>query len=591
MKRVLALVLAVVMLVFSLASCSSLSGDDKGAVITMYLADEIYDFDPMSGYTDSATAKLISLVFEGLTRLDDAGNWEKAMMKSYKVIKPEAEGDNYKIQITLRDSKWSDGRTVQANDFVYAWKRILEPTNKCEAASMLFDVKNARDIKMGDATVDDLGVYAVETYVLEIEFEKEVDPDEFFRTCASVALVPLREDKVGNDDTWAKRASTMVTNGPFDVRKIDYGKLLRLERSSYYYRDTESNQALDKYVTPYRLEIMYSYGDTEKQLDAFNNKDIFYLGEIPLSQRADYEKKAEISDIPVTYTYFFNTNNKLFEDADVRRALSMALDREQIAEILTYASPATGLIPTGVFNYKNKGDFRTTADKNGALISSSADVDGAKSLLKSAGVTSGSFTITIRDNEVDKAVADYVSGVWNDLGFRVKVNAVDAEFVSSNVANQSATYNDTFQQAYNEGDFDVIAVDYQMLTSGAFQALASFATEFSGNGVDMDSDDYDAIPHVTGYSDSDYDELIESAYNESDLAKRAEILHQAEEKLMNDMPVAPLAFMQDAYLINSSVLKKVGSTYFGRDFRKMKMNDFMKYKESIEALQQDDAEG
>ena len=60
---------------------------------------------------------------------------------------------------------------------------------------------------------------------------------------------------------------------------------------------------------------------------------------------------------------------------------------------------------------------------------------------------------------------------------------------------------------------------------------------------------------------------------------------------MNDMPVAPLAFMQDANLINSSVLKKVGSTYFGRDFRKMKMNDFMKYKESIEALQQDDAEG
>ena len=99
----------------------------------------------------------------------------------------------------------------------------------------------------------------------------------------------------------------------------------------------------------------------------------------------------------------------------------------------------------------------------------------------------------------------------------------------------------------------MIAVDYQMLTSGAFQALASFATEFSGNGVDMDSDDYDAIPHVTGYTDSDYDELIESAYNESDLAKRAEILHQAEEKLMNGEYVLP-----DEYYFKGTVDFRTG---------------------------------
>ena len=210
MKRVLSFVLAAVMVVCAFSSCSTLEKGDKGAIITMYLADEIYNYDPILAYTDAASAKIISLIYEGLTRLDEKGNWEKAMMDSYKVIEPDDEDDGYRIQINLRESKWSDGQTVQANDFVYAWKRILEPTNACEASSLLYDLKNAREIKMGDATVDDLGVYAVETYVLEVEFaSKDVDLDAFFRSCASVALVPVRRDKVGSSDKWAKRSSSM----------------------------------------------------------------------------------------------------------------------------------------------------------------------------------------------------------------------------------------------------------------------------------------------------------------------------------------------------------------------------------------------
>ena len=270
MKKLLCLILAAIVVCTSFAACSTLEKGDKGAIITMYLADEIYDYDPAVGFTDTATAKFLSLMFEGLTTLDEDGDWQKAMMKSYKYLEPEFEGDTYKLEITLRETKWSDGRTVQANDFVYAWKRIMEPTFKCEAASMLYDLKNAREVKMGDASVDDLGVYAIDTYVLQVEFAKDVDLDEFFKTCASLALVPLREDSVSSNKDWAKRASSMVTNGPFDPRKIDFGKQLTLERSAYYYRDTESSQALDKYVIPYRLRVLFSNGDEAKQLEKFN---------------------------------------------------------------------------------------------------------------------------------------------------------------------------------------------------------------------------------------------------------------------------------------------------------------------------------
>lgn len=579
MKKVICIVLAAVCVIGMLSACSTLKKDDKGAIVTMYLANQIYNFDPIVGYNDTATAKILSLAFEGLTVLDEDGDWHKGMMKSYKYLEPDEKEDTYRLEINLRSTKWSDGRTVQANDFVYAWKRIVEATNKCDAACLLYDVKNARDIKMGNATVDDLGIYSVESYVLKIEFEHDINVDEFFKTCASVALVPLREDKIGNDDTWAKRASTMVTNGPFDIRNVSYGDKLVLERSSYYKRDTDSNQALDKYVIPYRLVIKYSYGDNTAQADAFDAGNIFYLGEIALSARDFYKKRAEIVDTPITASLYFNTANRLFEKAEVRRALSLALDRQAIADTLVYAKPATGLVPGGVDDANAKGDFRKTG---GDLLATSADVDEAKSLLKSAGVTSGSFSIKVRDNEADVAFAEAVAEAWKSLGFSVKVEKMGTKKVSSENTNQSVIYRDLYQEALDEGDFDVIALDYNMLAPNAFAALAPFATEFSGNGVDMSNDNYDPFPHVTGYSDSDYDDIIDKASKTSDSKERAQLLHDAEEKLMEDMPIVPVLFLQDAY-VTSKVISGVKNTYWGRDFDNLKMKNYMKYKESIQA--------
>lgn len=579
MKKVICLVLAAVCVLGMLTACSTLEKDDKGAVVTMYLANQIYNFDPIVGYNDTATAKILSLAFEGLTTLDEDGDWHYGMMKSYEYLEPDDKEDTYRLEIKLRSSKWSDGRTVQANDFVYAWKRIVEATNKCEAACLLYDVKNAYDIKMGDSTVDDLGVYAVETYLLKVEFEHDINVDEFFKTCASVALVPLREDKIGNDGNWAKRASTMVTNGPFDIRNITYGEKLVLERSSYYRRDTDSNQALDKYVIPYRLIIRYYYGDNEAQADAFDAGNIFYLGEIALSAREFYKKSAEVVDMPITASLYFNTENKLFKDADVRRALSLALDREAIAETLVFAKPATGFIPGGVDDANAKGDFRK---EGGELIATTADIDEAKSLLKSAGVSGGSFSIKVRDNEADVAFAEAVAEAWKTLGFNVKVEKMGTKKIVSENTNQSVIYRDLYQEALDEGDFDVIALDYNMLAPNAFAALAPFATEYSGNGVDMDSENYDAIGHITGYQSDDYDALIAEASAAEDSAERTKLLHQAEEMLLEDMPVVPVLFLQDAYVTGKAV-SGIDNTYWGRNFNKMKMKNYMEYKESIQA--------
>ena len=117
-----------------------------------------------------------------------------------------------------------------------------------------------------------------------------------------------------------------------------------------------------------------------------------------------------------------------------------------------------------------------------------------------------------------------------------------------------------------------------MLSSDAFSALAQFADEFSGRGVDMTpGGGYEIYRHVTGYSDSDYNDLIDRIDNETNKAARAELLHEAESILMNDMPVMPLVQLQSA-AVSDSNLKGVKLTRYGyADFIKADLKNIEKY--------------
>lgn len=560
MKKLISALLMAAMLVTLLAGCSSLKEDEKGATVNVYLGSEIIDFDPQLAYLDDSAVKILGLVYEGLTRIGDNGKVEKALMKSYKIFENE-EDNEYKMQITIKNTKWSDGRVVSADDVVYSWKRILDPEFSSAAASLLFDIKNARDVKMGDNSIDDLGVAAVDDKIIEIQFEGKIDYDQFLENLASVALVPLREDVVARYEkegtSFGVKVSTMCSNGPFAVKGLEKGNLLMLERNVYYYRNTEKDDALDKYVLPYRLVINFK-SDVEENTVAFENGEIFYNSEIALSKRADYVKKANVSDLLSTHSYMFNTENSLFKNADVRRGLSMALDRNAIAEIAVFADAATGLVPPAVYDKKVGDSFR----KNGGdIISASADAAGAKALIKKA---SGKFTITCLKNDLEIAIAEYCKEAWEALGYKVTVKSLKTK---------------DYIEAYTTGDYDVISLDYQCLSTDSFGALSVFAPLFSGMGIDIQNDNYDPVPYIPGYDNSKYNELIEAAFAEKDRAARSAILHEAEALLMEDMPIMPLIFNKDAYVYNSKVLSGIGNYYYGyRDFTDLKMKNWRDYQ-------------
>ncbi len=595
MKRALSLILCAVMLLTALCGCTTLEKDesgeyDKGAIIPMYLGTQMYNFDPAVAYLNDSNVKILSLLYIGLTDIDEDGKLQMSLIDSYEIIDGNRYGE-YKMQITLKDTKWSDGTAVTAKDVVYAWKRILDVDFDSEAAALLYDIKNARAVKAGDMTIDDLGLTAPETLVVEIEFERSIDYEQFLRNLASPALVPLREDIVSKSTDWAKKPSTMVTSGPFTVKAVTYGGVLRLERSNYYFLDKEKNEYADKYVIPYRIETDYSQ-NLSAQLSKFSGSYLFYLNELPLDQRKTYKEQYSenitTADLMSTHCYYFNLNNELFQDARVRKALSLVIDREYVAnEIVVFAKAATGFIPYGVTNGKAGTSWR---DSGEALIATTANLDAAKALLKEAGVSGGDIKINYyADDDVSGAIASYIAGVWGQLGFNVKTVASKATVNSED----STLYTDVFNSLYDVSraealNWDVLAVDYQALSEEAFSALAPFALEFSGNGINLssDSNDYSFVGHVTGYNSEAYNEIIERAYAETDLTKRAEILREAEALLMDDMPVIPIVFNQNAYITNSKVVEGFKLDYYGTSiFDRVKMSDYMAWKPLFDTTQ------
>ena len=226
----------------------------------------------------------------------------------------------------------------------------------------------------------------------------------------------------------------------------------------------------------------------------------------------------------------------------------------------------------------------------------------AKSLLSSAGVSGGSFTITVRSgDETGAAVAEYCKDAWENLGFSVSIRALGTYSYQENYYDGVV---EVFNECYKAGGkdftidlegktqytgvagevikgFDVIAADLYQNSTDAFSTLAPFSKYFSGGYIDLSvvQGDYEPVLPITGYDSAAYNAAIDAAFNTVDPAVRAEKLHEAETILMTDLPVMPLITYQTS-VMKISNLKNI-SYGFGAcpDFLDLKYSD---YKERTE---------
>ncbi|MBE6700286.1 MAG: peptide ABC transporter substrate-binding protein [Ruminococcaceae bacterium] len=559
MKKIVSIIIVCLTLVATLSGCAA-DKDDTGAIIPVFITEEISNYDPVPMMYDADVFKNTTLLYEGLTVLKENGKIEKGMASDWYTKIDEEKGE-YWLFFELKETSWDDQKYVQADDFVYAWRRILSPETSSPAACLLYGIKNAKAYKAGDVTADDLGVYAESDSLLKIEFEGPFNLDLFLEAVSSPALVASREDNVaGNEDSWAASLDDFSANSAFTLKNFDPTKSVTFQRNAVYNREKSSDSAVYKVVKPYKLTIDFTF-TTAEQMERFENGEIYYISAFEKETYAANEKKMETSDLLSVYSYFFNTTKAPFDNSLVRQALSLALDREKIAEISGLGvKPATGLVTYGVNDKKAGKEFRKVG---GDLISVSANLKEAKTLIKKAGITPSDYTIniyTLRDT-ADVEIAKYTKEVWEGLGFKVTLSSGAGK---------------AYTNKLYKGDFDVIGIDYQGLAPDAFAFLAPFAKEFSGEAIDITGEERTAT-HVTGFDNEKYNKLIEKISVTTDRKERTALLHDAEEMLLELSPVAPLHFNVNSYLKSKKLSKLDTSGYGYTIFKNAKLKN---YKES-----------
>lgn len=586
MKRILAALVCVIMVCSTFVGCSARDPKDLGPIFDAYLGCEPYVLDPQIDHTDDDAIQIMSWLFEGLTNVNAKGKVEYALLDEYTYTKDSLK-EEYKLTMKIKETSWSDSRGVTADDFIFSWKRILSPDFSSSAASLLFDIKNAIDAKHGEKSIDDVGIAAVDTRTIEVTFDHDIDVDHFLRKCASIALVPLREDVVGKSaESWSKRSTSIVSCGPYAVKTLDYEKaVMRLDRNAYYL--LEKDDDVLEYVTPYQIHITFLKDDAQKldssnkapeslaaQLEAYLANKIEMISDLPLADRASYKDKGTLTDNATTLSISLNCNSEKLSDAKVRQALSLALDRNQIASEIVYAKAASGLINNTCFDGSTNKTFR---EVGGSLISADKNESAAKALLSEAGVSSLKITLTYRQTEADAKVAEIIKAQWAAIGVTVELEPVLAKSykeIDKSSEMEYSYYDDIITSRYNDGDYEAILIDYNMISVDPFAALAQFAKEFSGNACDM-KNDFAIIGNRTGFNNEAYNTLIKNACDATDMAARASLLHDAEKMLLEQMPIIPVVFNQN-FMMHSDAISGLKTKYDGCfDLKKVELDDYL----------------
>ena len=379
--------------------------------ITRQLPAEIESLDP--AHIESWAGNTVGLdLFEGLTRIDATGAIVPGVAQSWTRTGPDT------WRFTLRgDARWSDGRPVTADDFVYAWRRVVDPKTGSKYTVLVEFVKNGKAIVSGKAPPDQLGVTAVDARTLEVRTET---PAAFFpELAAMVSMAPVPRHIVQRaPDGWTK-PDTFVGNGAFLLADWQPNNRVVLLKNGRYWNAASVPLAKVKYVP---IE------DDGTALHMYQAGQIDYTYRIP-SGLHDPIAKQFGSELRTgmqiaTYYYSLDNTNPLFKDKRVRQALSMVLDRDLLTKRLLQAgeAPMYGLIASGT---KGASPFVPAW----AAWPMSKRIDYARDLLRQAGYSEAkplTFTLTYNTNDLHKKVALLAASEWRTkLGVEARLENVE----------------------------------------------------------------------------------------------------------------------------------------------------------------------
>ena len=514
------------------------NNESSGAFeISMSIASEPQTIDPaLNSAVDGAI--MINHMFEGLMRWEDSGSETAGsdgtcndaklgygQAESYDKVVNEDGTVTYTFH--LRDGiKWSDGKDVTAQDFVYSWQRLVTPATAADYSYMIDSVVNANAIMNGEMEPSELGVSAPDdkTFVVTITS----DLPYFTEICAFPATFPVREDVVSNPE-WTYTPETYISNGAYKMTVRETNSQIVMEPNEYYY-------GVDK-LGPQKITFKLM-DDNNAQLNGFKTGELDFIQTVPVDEVAGLLSSGEMKVVDYLGTYYvcYQTQKAPFDDWRVRKAFTLAVDRNYIVTEITQTGQveAGAYVPAGVYDAAGVegDDFRTVGGDyyDPTADSYEANCEEARALLAEAGYPNGEgfpvveYLYNTDDNH--KAIAEALQNMWQtELG--VTVTLTNQEW-------------GTFLQTRKDGDYSIARNGWIADYNDPMTFLDMWLTGGGNNDAQ--------------YSNPDYDAKIQEAKATSDVATRMQLMHEAEDILLEqDWVVNPLYFYTQSYMLADGI--------------------------------------
>lgn len=453
--------------------------------------------------TDSTSFDVVSNIMVGLTQYTNDVQCKPACAASWEILD---EGKRYLFHLR-KDVLWTDGRPVTAQDFVFAWTRLLDPATAAQYAFFLYDIVGAKDFNTGKAkTAEALGIKAIDDYTFEV---KLVKPAAYFiYLTAFCPSYPQRQDLVEKyKDRWTE-PQNLVTNGPFKLAKWQHEYKIELEGNEKFFEGPPKLKRIKMFMVPEASTAFALYENNE--LDFVDNRSFA----TPDVER--YRKSPEYKNFPLLRAYYlaFNVSKKPFDDVRIRKAFAQSVDRRVFPKILRRGErPTASWIPPALGGDPDSG-MRFNPEE-------------ARRLLAEAGFPGGKgfpeTKILYPNREDVRLVVEATQDeIKRNLGVHVElVNQEWKVYLATTRKDPPQMFRESWGADFPDPE-----------------TFMNLFTSYNGN-------------NHTRWKSADYDKLIEAAEGEPDKAKRADLYRQADVMLcQKEVPIVP------AFLATQNIMVK-----------------------------------
>jgi oligopeptide transport system substrate-binding protein len=493
--RVLTLVVALLTYA-GMSGCSRPDASDDGSVVLRRgLSGEPSTLDP-AGSGDNFSGQIIQDVYEGLTAESPDGSVVPAVASSWTI---DRDGLRYTFHLRS-NAKWSNGKPVRAQDFVAAWRRVVDPKKGSPVAENFRLIHGGADILAGRALPSTLGVSAAadDTLVVDLDLPAPYLPEVLSHTAA----FPIYSEITARTHL----PTEWISNGPYVLMRWQNGSSIELKQNPTYW------DRGNVHISTVRFQFA---SDETTQYSQYRAGGLDMTDSVPTAAvrtlREGHSQELVIAPFLATAYYGLNlTSQPLASQVKLRQALSMAIDRHRLVNSFGFGQPpAFGFVPAGIWNYQQQSySWKDLSDED--------RLQQARQLYAAAGFSIQKplhLRVLFNSNVVIKRTAIMIAAMWKE-GLGIDCELIDEEFRSFLISRHDKSHWDVARLAW----------------VADFNDASNFLETFRSTSINNDE----------AYSNVAFDKLLDQATSTADPSMRRSLLESAERLMLSDYPIIPL---------------------------------------------------